>query len=178
MLVRVHDRQPAAKSGVPVVGTSHKFQLPNQEINSAGYRRGQRSGDFKMLERRQVLKIIIAGTTTSLVPAGILAATLRETESSGTGSSLRGQLETLVGSRFRLTGSDGVVRTARLIAVDDGPVCPGLEQFSILFEGTDLAEGLHEVYHWQTGSELISLVPSGEPGSGMTRQRAHFSRFV
>ena len=131
-----------------------------------------------MLERRQVLKIIIAGTTTSLVPAGILAATLRKTESSGTGNSLRDQLEALVGSSFRLTGPDGVVRKARLIAVDDGPDCPGLEQFSILFEGTDLAEGLHEVYHWQTGSELISLVSSGEPGSAVTRQRAHFSRLA
>lgn len=131
-----------------------------------------------MLERRQVLKIFVAGATTSLIPAGIFAATPEETGSSGTSISLREQLEALVGGSFRLTGSDGVVRTARLIAVDDGPDCPGLEQFSILFEGTDLAEGLHEIYHWQTGRELISLVPSGESGPGMTRQRAHFSRFV
>lgn len=131
-----------------------------------------------MLERRQVLKIFVAGATTSLVPAGIFAATLEATESSGTSNSLREQLEVLVGSRFRLTGSDGVVRIARLVAVDDGPDCPGLEQFSILFEGADLVEGLHEVYHWQTGRELISLVPSGKPGAGITRQRAHFSRLV
>ena len=62
--------------------------------------------------------------------------------------------------------------------MDDGPQCPGLEQFSIVFEGNDLTEGLYRVYHRQTGSLLISLMPSGEPGSRKNRKRVFFSTFV
>jgi hypothetical protein len=113
-----------------------------------------------------------------MVPAGILAATTKRIDNSFTGNSLRDQIAPLIGSDFRLTDSNGIARKARLIAVEDGPCCAGLEQFSIVFEGADLTEGLHEVYHCQTGSSLISLMPSGEPGAGAIRQRAHFANFV
>ena len=131
-----------------------------------------------MFERRKVLKVFVAGVTTAMVPAGIMAATLNQTESSGTSQSLRDQLTPLIGSRFRLTDSNGIAKRARLVAIDDGPRCAGLEQFSIVFEGADLTDGLHEVYHRQTGSSLIGLMPSDEAGAGMTRQRAHFSNFA
>lgn len=131
-----------------------------------------------MFERRKVLKVLVAGMTTTMVPAGIMAAALRPIESSGASQSLREQLTPLIGSSFQLTDSDGIARRARLVAIDDGPHCASLEQFSIVFEGADLTDGLHEVYHNQTGSSLISLVPSGEPGAGTTRQRAHFSVFA
>lgn len=131
-----------------------------------------------MFERRKVLKVFVAGVTTAMVPAGIMAATIRKNENGGTSESLRDQLTPLIGSGFRLTDSNGIAKRARLIAIDDGPRCAGLEQFSIVFEGADLTEGLHEVYHRQTGSSLIGLMPSDEPRAGMTRQRAHFSTFA
>lgn len=131
-----------------------------------------------MLERRRILKIIVAGATTVMVPGSITMAASGPVERAGTRGSLRDQLATLVGSNFQLTDADGVTRKAQLISIEDGPACPGLEQFSMLFEGEGLTEGLHEIHHTRTGSALISLVPSDQPETGLVRQRAHFSHFV
>ena len=130
-----------------------------------------------MIKRRKALKIFLAAVTTALVPAGAIATTLKGIGSSTT-TSLRGQLTSLSGSNFRLTTAEGIAKNAVLIAIDDGPRSSGLEQFSAVFEGANLEEGLHEVYHVQTGSSLISFVSSGEPGAEMIRQRAHFSTFA
>jgi len=123
-----------------------------------------------MLARRQFLGTLSAGMATTLVPAGVLSA-------AGL-LSLRDQFAGLVEDNFHFLDSAGVVKKARLVALDDGPDCPRLEQFSIVFEGSDLTEGIYQVYHPQTGSLQIGLMPSGEPGSELDRQRAYFSNFV
>lgn len=131
-----------------------------------------------MLERRRILKIMVAGATTAMVPGGITVAASGNTNLGDTRRSFRDQLASLVGSNFELTGANGVTRMAELVSIEDGPHCPGLEQYSILFEGESLEDGLHEIRHSNTGSMLISLVPSDRPGAGLVRQRAHFTRFV
>ena len=131
--------------------------------------------EVQMLERRNFLTALSATILTAGLPAGIAAATQRQRGRSG---SLRAQFARLVGSNFRLLNSTGVAQQARLVAVDDGPRCPGLEQFSIVFEGSDLAEGLYQVRSWRTGKMLVSLQPSGEPGTARNRQRRNGGRFT
>ncbi len=128
-----------------------------------------------MLERRKFLTALSASILSAAIPGGALAATLRR---SGKGGSLHKQFAQLVGNDFRLLNSAGVAQKARLVAIDEGPVCRGLEQFSIVFEGSDLAEGLYQIRSWRTGRILISLQASGEPGTATNRQRAYFSRFI
>ncbi len=128
-----------------------------------------------MLERRNFLTALSATILAAALPAGIAAATQRQRGKSG---SLRTQFAQLVGSNLRLLNSAGVAQEARLVAIDDGPLCPGLEQFSIVFEGGDLAEGLYQIRSWRTERMLISLQCSGETGTHRNRQRACFSNFV
>lgn len=140
--------------------------------------RSVRAGGIEMLERRIFLTGLTATMATAMVPGGIVAATLGPPGKTSTSGSLRDQLAALVDRNFYLVDSGGLARSARLVAVDDGPQCPGLEQFSIVFEGSDLAEGLYETHSWHTGRLLISLLPSGKSRSGKNRQRAYFSNFV
>jgi hypothetical protein len=128
-----------------------------------------------MLERRKFLTALSATMLTAAIPSGTLAATISQTRQC---CSLRKQFAQLVGSDFRLLNSAGVAQKARLVAVENGPDCPGLEQFSIVFEGSGLTDGLYKVYHPGTGTLQIGLMSSGEPGSEVDRQRAHFSNFV
>lgn len=107
---------------------------------------------------------------TTLVPAGVL--------STAGFASLRDQFAALVDDNFHLLDSAGVVRKARLVALDDGPDCPALEQFSIVFEGSGLTDGFYKVYHPSTGTLRIGLMSSGEVESPAGRQRAYFSNFV
>lgn len=122
-----------------------------------------------MLQRREILAALSSATMATFVPGSVLA---------GTGLTIREKFFDLQGRCFRLTDSTGDVTTARLVTVDDGPSCPGLEQFSVVFECGDVTEGLYEVYHRETGRLLINLQRSGAPGSGTNRQRASFSNFV
>jgi hypothetical protein len=122
-----------------------------------------------MLQRRAVLAAFGSAMAAAMAPFGVLA---------GTNLSRRNQLSELMGCSFHIADPSGEKTTARLVALDDGPRCPGLEQFSVVFEGADLCEGLHEVYHHDTGRFLISLMPSGESGSRQIRKRAFFSTFV
>jgi hypothetical protein len=121
-----------------------------------------------MLQRRAVLAALGGAMATAIVPANVLASAA---------ATQREQLSGLLGSDFRIIDSSGVVRTARLIAVDNGPRCRGLEQFSIVLEGDALTDGLYEVYHHDTGSLPVTLMASGEPGSGQTLKRAYFCAF-
>ena len=84
----------------------------------------------------------------------------------------------LLGQGFRLKSTEGDIVTARLIAVDEGPDCRGLEQFSIVFEGDDLADGIYETYNPEMQGLTISLMPSDTRASRPTRKRAYFSVFV
>lgn len=127
-----------------------------------------------MLGRRKFLGTLTAGVVTTLVTPGIIkAAAITDGH-----ASLRDQFVRLVGSNFRLVDATGTTTIARLAALDDGPESPGLEQFSIVFEGADLTDGLYRVYHRRTGGLRISFMPSGEPGPDLNRQRAHFSSFT
>jgi len=123
-----------------------------------------------MLGRRQFLGTLSAGMATTLVPAGVLSA--------AGFASLRDQFAGLVDDKFHLVDSAGALKRARLVAMDDGPDCPGLEQFSIVFEGSGLTDGLYMVYHPSIGTLRIGLMSSGEAGSAPGRQRAHFSNFI
>lgn len=123
-----------------------------------------------MLGRRKFLGTLTAGMATTLVPVGVLSA-------AGL-ASLRDQFAALGDNNFQLMDSAGVVRNARLVAMDDGPYCPELEQFSIVFEGSGLTDGLYKAYHPSTGTLHIALMSSGDAGATLGRQRAHFSSFV
>jgi hypothetical protein len=126
-----------------------------------------------MQGRRRFLGTLSAGMAASLVPAGVISA-------AGI-ASLRDRFAGLVDDSFDLVDSAGTLKKARLVAMDDGPDCPNrpdLEQFSIVFEGSGLNDGLYKVYHPSTGRLQIGLMSSGEAGSTVRRQRAHFSNFV
>jgi len=105
-----------------------------------------------MLGRRKFLGTLSAGMATTMVPAGVLSA-----------ASLRDQLAGLVDDNFQFVDSAGGSMRARLVALDDGPECPGLQ---------------YRVYHPSTGTLRIGLMASGEAGSTSGRQRAFFSDFV
>jgi hypothetical protein len=122
-----------------------------------------------MLQRRAVLAAL----------GGAMAATIVPFKShAGTNLSTRQQFAELLGARFRLTDADGHSWAARLVAVDDGPRCPGLEQYSIVFEGRELTEGLYEVYPRESGRLNIGLTSLGGSDTGAARLQACFSNFI
>jgi len=131
-----------------------------------------------MLERRNFLTALTAAMATTLVPGGIVAATLTQREICAMQPSTQDLLARLIGNTFHLTDSNGEPTQARLVAVDEGPQCEGLEQFSIVFEGTDLCDGIYKVYHRDTGSVPISLMPSVARTPATVRKRAYFTLFV
>lgn len=131
-----------------------------------------------MLERRNFLTALSAAMTTMMLPAGVLAATRGNAGWFGSTGSFRDRFAPLVGEEFRLGDKAGNTRKARLVALDDELRSSDLEQFSIVFEGSGLTDGLYEIYHPSMGKLHIGLISSGEPGSPAGRQRAHFSNFV
>ncbi len=122
-----------------------------------------------MLERRAFLAALGSAVVASAVPVNVLAST---------NLSCREQLSQMLGRNFRLKSPAGDIVTARLIAVDEGLDCRGLEQFSIVFEGDNLDDGLYDTYHPDMDGLAITLMPSEAPGSGRIRKRAYFSVFV
>jgi len=128
-----------------------------------------------MLKRRNFVTTLSATVLVATLPVGAAAAIQSY---GGKASSLRKRFRGLVDTDFRLFDAVGVARKARLVAVDDGPKCPGLEQFSIVFEGEELGEGLYQIRSWRTGRILVNLQSSGGPGMARNRQRACFSNFV
>jgi hypothetical protein len=122
-----------------------------------------------MLQRRAVLAALGSAMATAIAPVSVLANP-KQTR--------RDQFSELLGHSFRVADPAGEVMTARLVALDDGPRCRGLEQFSIVLEGDALTDGIYEVYHRDTGKLLVSLMPSGELGSTRRWKRAYFSYFV
>lgn len=125
--------------------------------------------EIQMMQRRAVLAALGSAVAASFAPVGVLASTRRS----------ECQLySNVVGSLFQLMDSSGDVTTARLVAVDDGPTCPGLEQFSIALEGEHLTEGLFDIDHPVIGRSKIALFRCGPPRSDRNRYRAYFSRFT
>ena len=130
-----------------------------------------------MLERRKFLVAVGAGMATVAMPTGIVAATLKNSGRSCSSASLQQRLVPLIGSTFYLADSAGQLTKARLVALDEGPQCEGLEQFSVVFEGTDLSDGIYKVSHNESGSFDISLMPSDATAAAKIRKRAYFSLF-
>ena len=120
-----------------------------------------------MLKRRLFLSALAAGATSSILPTTAFSAALAD------GRSMAEKFSDLVGSEFRFRNSAGDRSRARLVAFDEGPDSPGLEQFSVVFEGEGLTEGLHDIHHLGTGKLNVFCMPS----AGGTRQRAYFSYF-
>jgi hypothetical protein len=96
----------------------------------------------------------------------------------GTNVTRREQFSELLGHNFRFATSVGDTVVAKLVSIDEGPQCPGLEQFSIAFEGESITEDLYEVRHPVIGKLNITLIRSGPPGSKRNRHRAYFSNFA
>jgi len=124
-----------------------------------------------MLKRRFFLSAIAAGATGTLLPTTVFSALLTDD------GPLSNKFSDLVGSEFRFRNAVGDVSSARLIAFDKGPESPGLEQFSLVFEGDGLAEGLHEIHHVGTGKLTVFCMPSTGSALGSSRQRVYFSNF-
>ncbi len=117
-----------------------------------------------MLKRRLFLSAMAAGATSAMMPAAVLAAIPEK--------SLSKHFATLVGSEFQFKDTVGTHSRARLVAFDEGPSSPGLEQFSVVFKGDGLAEGLYDIHHPGTGKLKVFCMPSTDGA-----QRAHFSHF-
>lgn len=125
--------------------------------------------EIQMLQRRAVLAGLGGAMAASLVPFGAHAGPKLTTCQ---------RYAELLGARFRFTDDDGNRCSARLVAVDNGPSQSGLEQFSMVFEGDDLTDGLHKIRSLETGELLVTTMPSGTPGSGPVRKRVYISNFV
>ena len=122
-----------------------------------------------MLQRRAVLAALGSAMAVSFAPIKVLA---------GTKVTRRNQFAELIGARLQLEDSEGNATVARLVTLDDGPRCPGLEQFSIVIEGDGLVDGIHEVHHRDIGRLHISLMDSETIAMGRTRKRAFFCMFT
>jgi len=130
-----------------------------------------------MLERRTFLATLTAGMATTILPAGVIAGALNQANQSSASTSMQQRLAPHVGSAFRLKDATGQLTSAVLLSVDEGPRCQGLEQFSIVLEGTDLCDGMYEVCHRDTGILQISLMSSESPATTKVRKRAFFTLF-
>jgi hypothetical protein len=135
------------------------------------------------MQRRQLLVGFATGAAAAAMPTGVFAATLKGLLNTGTRTSInnspdRASLTTLVGSWFRITDTNGQYSAARLIALDDGPTFRGLEQFSLVFQGKQLTDGLFQVFHPQAGEIQLHFMPSGETADVNDRRRAHISVFA
>ena len=122
-----------------------------------------------MLQRRAVLAALGGAMASSLVPFGAHAGPKLTTCQ---------RYAELIGSRFRFIDDDGNRCSARLVVVDNGPNESGLEQFSMVFEGDKLTDGLHKIRSLDTGELLVATMPSGMPGSGPVRKRVYISIFA
>ena len=124
-----------------------------------------------MLKRRLFLSALAAGATSSILPTTVFSAVLSSDEP------LSEKFSALVGSEFHFTSAIGEKSRAQLVAFDNGPDSPGLEQFSVVFEGDGLAEGLHDIHHPGTGKLAVFCMPSTGGAFGNSRQRVYFSNF-
>jgi len=122
-----------------------------------------------MLQRRAVLAAMGGAMAATLVPFSAHAGPKLTTCQ---------RYAELLGAHFRFTDADGDSCSARLVAVDNGPSCSGLEQLSMVFEGDNLTDGLYGVRGLEAGRLLVTLMPSGVPGSGPVRKRVYISNFA
>jgi len=127
------------------------------------------------LQRRAILAVLTTSLAAALAPGSVIASALSAGNRTSSSMSLREQLQALLGQNFNFEDETGVTSDGRLVFVEDGPRCRGLEQFSVVFEGKRLSEGINDVFHPDLGSMSISLISSECSHAGRTRKRAHFS---
>ena len=91
----------------------------------------------------------------------------------GNGGSLevdRAGFTALMNEPFQVERPDGSVLYADLVALEDGPVAPGLDQFVLRFRadiGDSVEAGLYEFYHTQMGEFLARIDPSDMDASSV-----------
>lgn len=76
----------------------------------------------------------------------------------------------LMDEPFQVERPDGSVLYADLVALEDGPVAPGLDQFVLSFRADiedSVEAGLYEFYHTQMGEFLARIDPSGMDASSV-----------
>ncbi len=128
-----------------------------------------------MFKRRDFLRTCAVGSAAVMAPFGWVAA-----GSSNAGLS-KATFQLLHHHVFRCMDGKGGVIKLELSEVRDGPLMPGLEQFSLVFkEGAGagsghLQDGLYQLYHPETGTTLLHLASSDtETGHYVT----YFSMFT
>jgi hypothetical protein len=117
------------------------------------------------MERRE----FIAGCSATLMVAGVnpsqLLASARGSQISATPVP-RARFDALMGTEFRVYREDGrFLDKVRLAAIEDGPCCPGLEQFSVLWEGAYadvLPEGVYTLTAPQEPGLSLAMTPISE----------------
>ena len=123
------------------------------------------------MRRRDFLTTTAASAAVVAVGATGDAATVLP--SSQTKGFNRAQFRSWLDHEFRLSARSSLrASRATLTAVDDGPGCRGLEQFSVVFRGAaSLPTGLCWVSHTDGAQFMLHL--HGLPGGAV--RRAHFS---
>ena len=129
------------------------------------------------MKRRNFLSAVAAGAATAVLPVGVFAASPNVSYRTDPRQPTLAGFTRLLGSEFHFTDVSGGALKARLVACDDGPQHAGLTQFSVVFEGATLEEGLYELRHPETGPMMIGCVSSDGAIAGMSRQRVYFSSF-
>jgi len=128
-----------------------------------------------MFKRRDFLTTCAAGTAAFMTPVGWVMA-----DSAGDNSS-KDTFQSLLHQGFRCMDGEDEAMKLELVEVREGPKAPGLEQFTLVFQGGNSAEtrqlqaGLYRLYHPETGLELLHLTPSD---TGVGRYTTHFGLFT
>lgn len=131
-----------------------------------------------MLERREFL----VGCAAALITVGTGPCGRPSPGGAGSDGPLdlsKAGFSQLTNESFRIfDGSERVVY-ANLVTVGDGPTVPGLDQFSLEFEG-DFADwlepGLYELYHTRMGSFQAFLDSRAEAGGPV--YESFFNKFT
>ena len=126
------------------------------------------------MERRKFLAGVsaaVAGTTQlpSILSFESVEATVHPTR--------RAEFERQLGTEFRVYDNDGrFADKVRLVAIEGGPCCSGLEQFSLVFAGTQgpaLSEGIWRLTNGTDQAKDLALTSAR--ASSQPRYRAMFN---
>ena len=125
------------------------------------------------MERRQFL----AGVSTVVAGTTQLPSILSFESMAATTSTRRADFEQQLGREFRVYDNAGrFADKVRLEAIEDGPCCAGLEQFSVVFAGTRgpaLSEGIWRLTNGTNAPIDLALTSAG--ASSQPRYRAMFN---
>jgi hypothetical protein len=126
------------------------------------------------MERRQFL----VGCSAAAVAAGagLAPSFVPDTSSHASLSLTRSTFERLLGSEFRLYDNGGkFLDKLRLVAIEDGPCRPMLDQFDLVWEGTyseQMPDAVYRLTSEQQPRMQLALTPSA---AGARRYRSTFS---